>query len=163
MLNMNVVTKKYLLFTSLCLMIFLSCKKDEATGNVVDAVYITSNANTGSGASASTTITNSASGKVSVSPAVARVYVNTLKGFDINVNYTLSGTAVAGTNYTPPAALAVTIPAGKWYADIQIPVINSPLSGNRTIVITMTTASNNVQVGMGSDRNYKTFTYTLTN
>lgn len=152
-----------MLFTSLCLVMFLSCKKDETVGNVVDAVYITSNANTGSGTSASTTITNSASGKVSVSPAVARVYVNTLKAFDVNVTYILSGTAVAGTNYTLPAALAVTIPAGKWYADIQIPVINSPLSSNRTIIITMTTASNNVQVGMGSDRNYKTFTYTLTN
>ncbi len=163
MFNMKITTKIYVLFTALCLIMTVSCKKDEATGSVVDAVYIASNANTGSGASASTTITNSASGKVSVSPAVARVYVNTLKNFDVNVTYTLSGTAVAGTNYTAPAALTVTIPAGKWYSDIQIPVINSPLTGNRTIIITMTTASNNVQVGMGSDRNYKTFTYTLTN
>jgi hypothetical protein len=163
MFKIKMASKIYMLFTALCFMIFTSCKKDETKGAVVDAVYIASNANTGSGTTASTTITNSASGKVSVSPAVARVYVNKLKSFDVAMSYTLSGTAVAGTNYIPPAASTVSVPAGKWYADIQIPVINTPLNGNKTIVITMITASNNVQVGMGSDRNYETFTYTLTN
>lgn len=163
MFKMKIVSKINIYFTALCFILLVSCKKDETNGAVVDAVYITSNANTGSGANASTTITNSASGKVSVSPAAARVYVNTLKSFDVTVTYTLSGNAVAGTNYTPPVGLTVTIPAGKWYSDIQIPVINTPLSGNKTIVITMAAASNNVQVGMGSNRNYKVFTYTLTN
>ncbi|PST82514.1 hypothetical protein C7T94_07505 [Pedobacter yulinensis] len=142
----------------------MACKKEDAiTGQVVDAVYITSTAVTGTGANAATTITNSASGRVSASPASARVYVNTPKSFDVQVSYNLSGTAVAGTNYTAPNPMLVTIPAGKWYADILIPVINTPLPGNRTIVISLTAAGNNTQLGLGTDRNYKVFTYTLTN
>lgn len=147
----------------LALLVFAGCKKDETYPPVVDAIYITSTAITGSGTTASTTITNSASGKVSVTPAAARVYVNTLKSFDVVVTYTLSGTAVAGTNYTVPTPMSITIPAGKWSADIQIPVINTPLASNKTIIITLTTASNNTLVGIGTDRNYKTFTFTITN
>jgi hypothetical protein len=147
----------------LALLFFAGCKKNETYAPVVDAVYVVSNLVTGSGSTASTTITNSATGKVSVSPAVARVYVNTLKAFDVTVNYTLSGTAVAGTNYTAPNPTSITIPAGKWYADIMIPVINTPLTGNKTIIITMASASNNVQVGLGAARGYTSFTYTLTN
>ena len=145
------------------LVLFAGCKKEETIGATVNSVYITSNAVTGTGPTASTTITNTASGKVSVSPAVARVYVNTLKDTDVTVAYTIDGTALAGVNYTPPGALTITIPAGKWYADIEIPVINTPLTANRTIRITMNTASNDTQVGIGTDRNYRTFTYTLTN
>lgn len=152
----------------LCIIMFIAvlsgCKKDDpVSGQVVDAVYITSTAITGTGPGASTTLVNSASGKVSISPASARVYVNTPKSTDITVAYTLSGTAVPGTNYTQPATTSVTIPAGKWYADILIPVINTPLSGNRTILITMTSATNNVQIGLGTDRTFRIFTYTLTN
>lgn len=152
----------YTLFFAAMLAI-AGCKKDKATGDVADAIYVTSTATTGTAVGSSTTITNSASGKVSVSPAAARVYVNTLKTFDVTVTYTLSGTATAGTNYTAPNPASITIPAGKWYADIQIPVINTPLSGNKTIIIALATATNNVQLGIGTNRNYKTFTYTLTN
>lgn len=152
-----------LFFAGMIMLAIAGCKKDKPEGAVVAAIYVTSNAVTGTATGSSTTITNSASGKVSVSPAVARVYVNTLKTFDVTVSYTLSGTAVAGTNYTVPNATSVTIPAGKWYADIQIPVINTALSGNKTIIVTLSNASNNVQVGIGTDRNYKVFTYTLTN
>ena len=144
--------------------LFLSCKKNaEINTPIPDAVYITSTAVTGSGASASTTITNAASGKISVSPASARVYVNTPKTADISVSYTLGGTAIAGTNYTLPSVQSIIIPAGKWYADINISVINSPLSANRTIIINLSSASNNLQLGLGSDKTYKSFTYTLTN
>lgn len=152
-----------LLFAAIWAVSITGCKKDTPEGSVVDAVYMSSNAITGTATGSSTTIVNTASGKVSVSPAVGRVYVNTLKSFDVTVSYTLSGTAVAGTNYTAPNPGSITIPAGKWYADIQIPVINAPLSGSKTIIITLSSASNNVQLGIGTDRNYKNFTYTLTN
>jgi hypothetical protein len=157
--------KLHNLYVLLCLLFFFTACKKEAVvdGQVVDAIYITSTAVTGTGANASTTITNSATGKVSVTPATARVYVNTPKAADVTASYTLGGTAISGSNYTPPNELTVTIPAGKWYADIIIPVINSPLVGNKTIVITLATVTNNMQVGLGTDRNYKTFTYTLTN
>jgi hypothetical protein len=140
-----------------------SCKKDESYPPLPDAIYIVSNAITGPGSTASTAITNSATGKVSVSPAVARVFVNTLKTADVTITYTLSGTAVDGTNYTAPNPMSITIPAGQWYTDIKIPVINAALASNKTIIITLATATNNFQVGLGVDRTYKTFTYTLTN
>ncbi len=161
-MKLNKTTK---LFSAsiLTLLIITGCKKNETYSPIPDAVYIASSLITGSGSTASTTITNSASGKVSVSPAVARVYVNTLKNFDVSVNYALTGTAIAGTNYTAPNPTSITIPAGKWYADIQIPVINTSLSGNKTIIITMTSAGNNIQVGIGTPRAYTAFTYTLTN
>jgi hypothetical protein len=155
------------IFLPLCLMAFIllfGCKKEESYKELPDAVYITSTAVTGTGSNASTTITNSATGKVSVSPATARLYVNTLKDKDVTVSYTLAGTAVAGVNYTTPNPLTIIVPAGKWYADISIPVINVPLvGGNKTIVINLTTATNDIQLGLGSENNYKTFTYTLTN
>jgi hypothetical protein len=154
---------KLFLCITLVMLIFAGCKKNESYPAMTNAVYISSTALTGSGATASTTITNSASGKVSVTPAAARVYVNTLKSFDVLVTFTLAGTAVTGINYTTPTTMSVTIPAGSWYADILIPVINTPLASNKTIIITMTTANNNTQVGIGTDRNYKTFTFTLTN
>ncbi len=151
----------------MCLMaltLVFGCEKEETYQEIPDAVYITSTAVTGTGPNASTTITNTATGKVSVSPAMARVYVNTLKNTDVTVGYTLSGTAVSGINYTLPSAMSITIPAGKWYADVSIPVINAPLTnGNRTIIISLASASNDTQLGIGTQRNYKTFTYTLTN
>ncbi|EDM37765.1 hypothetical protein PBAL39_15109 [Pedobacter sp. BAL39] len=144
-------------------LLIAGCKEDEDYQPIPDIVYVTSTAVTGTGTAAATTLPSSVSGKVSVSPATARVYVNTLKDNDVTVTYTLAGTAVAGTNYTRPSPLSVVIPAGKWYADIQIPVINAPLTGNKTIVIALVTASNDTQIGLGTDRNYKIFTYTLTN
>jgi len=145
------------------LAILNGCKKSDTYPPLPDAVYIIANAITGPGSTASTAITNSASGKVSVSPAVGRVYVNTLKTADVTITYTLSGTAVAGVNYTAPNPMSITIPAGQWWADIKIPVINAALASNKTIVITLATATNNTQLGLGADRTYKTFTYTLTN
>lgn len=154
---------QYLLVVAILIGCAPACKKEENYPPVPDAVYLVSNAITGPGSTASTAITNSASGKVSVSPAVARVFVNTVKTEDVTVSYQLSGTAVADVNYTKPNPMSITIPAGQWFADIKIPVINAPLSSSKTIIITMTTATGNVQLGLGVERNYKTFTYTLTN
>lgn len=154
---------KLLAIGAFALAVFDGCKKTDTYPPLPDAVYIIANLITGPGSTASTAITNSASGKVSVSPAVGRVYLNTLKTFDVTVSYTLTGTAVAGTNYTVPNPMSVTIPAGQWSADIKIPVINAPLASNKTIIITLSAADNNTQLGLGVDRTYKTFTYTLTN
>nr|WP_068887609.1 hypothetical protein [Pedobacter panaciterrae] len=155
---------KILGFFFVALAVLGSCKKnqDENYKPIPNAVYVTSNAITGTGPGASTTITNSASGKVNVTPAVARVYVNTLKTSDVVVNYSITGTAVAGTNYALPTTTSVTIPAGKWYGDIPITVLNTAISSNLTIIVTLTSASNDTQLGIGTDRNYKVFTYTLT-
>ncbi|RYE16431.1 MAG: hypothetical protein EOP45_17515 [Sphingobacteriaceae bacterium] len=156
--------KYFLIYTCFLLLIQTGCKKDKTYLPIPNAVYLVSNATTGPGSTASTAITNSASSKVSTTTAaIARLYVNTLKTFDVTVTYTLSGTAVAGVNYTAPSQLSITIPAGSWSADISIPVINTVLTGNKTIIITLASATNNTQLGLGVDRTYKTFTYTLTN
>lgn len=157
---------KLIQFAFLMLIITMasSCKKnDENYPPIPDAVYIIAKVNTGPSPTASTAVGSTASGKVSVSPASARVYVNTLKPFDVTIEYTLSGTAIEGVNYNSPAQKRVTIPAGKYFEAIDIPVINAPLTGNKTIIITLSSASNNTELGLGVDKSYKTFTYTLTN
>ena len=152
-------------FLILIMTLISSCKKDdEKYPPIPDAVYVIAKVNTGPSPTASTAVGSTASGKVSVSPASARVYVNTVKTFDVVVQYTLSGTAVDGVNYNAPAQKNITIPAGSYFAAIDIPVINTPLvGGNKTIVITLSSASNNTELGLGVDKSYKIFTYTLTN
>jgi hypothetical protein len=140
------------------------CQKEQQGAPIPAAVYLVSNSITGPGTTAVTAITNSASSKVSAGPAIARLYVNVPQPADVTVTYALSGTAQAGVNYTPPTPLSVTIPAGTWSANISIPVINTPLvGGNKTLIITLDTATDNTQLGLGAARNYTTFTYTLTN
>src|SRR4051794_22048204 len=86
--------------------VFSGCKKDnEQYPAIPDAVYIVAKVSTGPYPGASTAVGNTASGKPSVSSAGARVYVNTPKDFDVTINYALSGTAVAGVNYTVPSDL----------------------------------------------------------
>lgn len=56
----------------------------------------------------------------------------------LTVNYTLSGTAISGTDYTAPSG-SVTIAAGAKGADIQITPINDAVAeGAETIIITLT-------------------------
>lgn len=148
--------------------IIVGCKKDEESyPPIPDAVYIIAKVNTGPYPGAATSVGKTAKGKVSVSPASARVYVNTPKDFDVTINYSLSGTAVEGVNYTTPDPMSVTIPAGKYFTDIKIPVINTPIlplpTSTKTIIITLTSATNNVGLGLGVDKNYTIFTYTLEN
>jgi hypothetical protein len=154
----------YIAISLLLLPILGGCRKEQQGAPIPPAVYLVSNSITGPGSTAITAITNSASGKVSVSPAVSKIYVNVPQEADVTIAYTLTGTAVAGVNYTPPSPMSVTIPAGAWSANISIPVINTPLvGGNKTIIITLASATGKTQLGIGSDGNYKTFTYTLTN
>ncbi|MNL54673.1 hypothetical protein D3C87_1780230 [compost metagenome] len=93
----------------------------------------------------------------------ARVYVNTPKERDITINYTISGTAVAGTHYVLPQNQSITIPAGQWFGRIEIPTISGTLTSNKTVIITLETSDENIQLGLGLKRTHKTFTYTLTN
>lgn len=142
--------------------VFSGCNKDDENyPDIPDAVYIVAKVTTGPYPGASTAVGNTASGKPTVPSADARVYVNTPKDFDVVVNYTLTGTAIAGVNYTVPPNLSVTIPAGAYAAEIIIPVKNVAVPENKTIVITLTSANNNVNLGLGSGKSYKNFTYTI--
>ena len=58
------------------------------------------------------------------------------------INYTLSGTAKEGEDYTV-AVRTVTIPAGETTGVIQIPVLGDRLiEGNETVIATLTTSNN---------------------
>lgn len=56
------------------------------------------------------------------------------------VNYTVSGQATAGTDYTPTLSGSVTIDAGQTTATITItPIDDALLEGNETVVLSLTT------------------------
>lgn len=155
-----------IVITILVLTFFLgACQKDQKGAPIPAAAYLIANTVTGTGPTAITTTTNSASGKVSVTPAIIKLYVNTPQPQDVTISYRLSGTAVAGVNYTMPNPLSATIPAGTLTTAIDIPVINTPLTGgNKTIIVTLDSSSEaGMQLGLGAAKIYNTFTYTLTN
>lgn len=66
---------------------------------------------------------------------------------DLVVNYTMSGTAVEGTDYTALSG-TVTIPAGSTGAYVNVvPVNDTTPEGTETIVMTLTSGSYGVRVG----------------
>jgi alpha-tubulin suppressor-like RCC1 family protein len=66
---------------------------------------------------------------------------------DLVVNYTMSGTAVEGTDYTALSG-TVTIPAGSTGAYVNvIPINDTTPEGTETIVMTLTSGSYGVRVG----------------
>ncbi|AQG79189.1 hypothetical protein [Spirosoma montaniterrae] len=136
-----------------------SCAPDEEVyKELPKAVYFANRPATGAA-----NLTNSASGRRTVPTGVARIYVNQLYDRDVVVNFSIGGTAVAGQDYTPPAAMSVTIPAGKYFGEITFPVLNNPAqTANRTVVFTMTSATEEFALGIGFPRGYFTFTYTIT-
>lgn len=60
----------------------------------------------------------------------------------LTVNFTLSGTAVAGTDYTNPGT-SVTIAAGQTTATLAItPIDNTLVDGTRTVTLSLSTSAN---------------------
>ena len=106
----------------------------------------------------------SASGPTSVTPVLATINLSTISTLDTTVAYTVSGTAVNGTDYNLTSdgttlinTGTVTIPAGQTSANISIPIIDHVLSQpNATIIITLS-APTNATLGTNA-----VYTYTLT-
>ncbi|WP_421939882.1 Calx-beta domain-containing protein [Pedobacter sp.] len=62
------------------------------------------------------------------------------------VNYTVSGSAISGTDYTS-IGTAVVIPAGATTATVAVPVINDQIvEGTETVILTMAAATNNAAI-----------------
>lgn len=62
---------------------------------------------------------------------------------DIELNYTIGGDAVEGTNFEAPEASTVTIPAGETSATIEVPVLNTEsLDQTSTLELTLQTPDN---------------------
>jgi hypothetical protein len=70
------------------------------------------------------------------------LFSNPFPAGDVNVNYTLTGTAVNGTHYQTIAG-AVTITAGLTEAFVTVlPIDNADTVSNRTVILTLGTGSN---------------------
>ncbi|MGB4584503.1 MAG: retention module-containing protein [Rhodoferax sp.] len=123
-----------------------------ATGGNFESVQVDENAS-----NIDTTIVDNDQPTVSVSVEPASVaedgtpnlvYTFTLSNpsaFATTVNYTLSGTAANGTDYTGSTVTGtVTIPAGSTTASVTVdPTADSTFEGNETVVATITAASSN--------------------
>lgn len=146
-----------LCFLAVYLLAASSCKKDDpAYPDAPKRVYTVNKVPDGT-----VTFTNSAAGKKNTT-GVARVYLNQLYTNDVNVSFTLSGTATPGVDYTPPAPLSVTIPAGSWYAEINLVGLNNPLqTTKKTVIITLNAATEGFEIGLGYANAYGVFTYTI--
>ncbi|MCX6734277.1 MAG: fibronectin type III domain-containing protein, partial [Candidatus Peregrinibacteria bacterium] len=93
----------------------------------------------------------------SVSPLVATVNLSTVSASDVSINYSITGTATAGSDYTPTSG-TLTITAGLSSGTISIPVINDTLKeADETVILTLYSATN-ATIGASP-----TFTYTINN
>ncbi len=71
------------------------------------------------------------------------VTLSAVSGRDVSATYSLGGTATAGTDYTAPDPLSVTVPAGDRAAIILIPVKGDLAEEpNETVTVTLTGATN---------------------
>ena len=99
------------------------------------------------------TITDNESATVSIAPlndgaetaapanANFRVTLSAVSTTDTIVNYTVTGTATSGDDFTPLTG-SVTIPAGSLAADIVVPVLNDDAAEDtETVTITLTSIS----------------------
>ena len=97
----------------------------------------------------------SGTGLESVTPVSIPVVLAEVSGADTTVDYTITGTATEGSDYTLSNGTLI-IPAGQTTADISIPIINDILKeDNETIIITL---SNPTNATLGSKTVY---TYTI--
>lgn len=145
-------------FILLLATVLQGCTKEEVYKEIPKAVYITNKV-----ADGTANITNSASARKTVAAGAARVYLNQPYDKDVTVNFTLAGTAVQGADYTPPATQSVTILAGRYSGEINFAVLNNPAqTANRTVLITLTAATEGFEIGLGVAKGYNVFTYTIT-
>lgn len=146
------------LFVALLCLLAGCANEDIVYKELPKAVYITNKVPDGT-----TNLAPSTTARKTVATGAARVYVNQPYDKDVTVNYTLAGTAIPGQDYTPPATQSVIIPAGKYSGEINFTVLNNPaLTTNRTVLITLTAATEGFELGIGVAKGYATFTYTIT-
>ncbi|MBC7912693.1 MAG: hypothetical protein H7Y07_01085 [Pyrinomonadaceae bacterium] len=150
--------KYYLLMAVLIVTVLVQgCSKEEDYKPMPFATYLLSDLTP-----AGTTTSNSASGRKTVSKVIARVFVNQPVDKPVTVTYAYSGTAVQGQDYNPVTPLTVTVPASTYYAPIEFTVINNPaLTSNKTVIITLKSATDGFDLGLGTNKTFKTYTYTI--
>ena len=74
------------------------------------------------------------------------VSLSNVSGKSVTVSYTLGGTATAGSDYTAPDPLSVTIPAGSQQENIVISILgDTVVEGDETITVTLSSSSPRVR------------------
>lgn len=149
--NIKIMKNKlYIFLIALISMSSMSCMKDNDNiydgPDVVEFVPITASVKKGTVATPGT------------ATAVVQL-VGHQQNAPIDINYTIAGTGVQGTDYTlSGTAGKVTIPANSSSANIVITAIPANITtGTRTVILTL---SGNSQIG--ASQNYKTYTLTIT-
>lgn len=143
-------TKIYIFLIALISVSFTSCMKNRDNiyegPDVVEFVPLTASVKKGTVATPGT------------ATAVVQL-VGHQQAAATEINYTISGTGVQGTDYTLSGTSGkVTIPANSSSANIVITAIPANIAtGTRTVVLTLT---GNSQIGVS--QNYKTYTLTIT-
>ncbi|MCP4128752.1 MAG: hypothetical protein GY753_17075, partial [Gammaproteobacteria bacterium] len=90
-------------------------------------------------------------GDESFSSLTLQVNLSAVSTLDVSVDYTVTGTATSGSDYTS-ASSTLTIPAGSTSGTISITIINDTLfEGNESLNIALT---NPVNAGLGSSTSY---------
>ncbi|UZR97119.1 Calx-beta domain-containing protein [Chondrinema litorale] len=79
------------------------------------------------------------------------VVFNTSFPEDVELTYTLSGTAVANTNYFEPEVKSVTIPAGSTNASFDIVIIDSKNYDNTNTIIIDLEEHDNAAISLGAE------------
>ncbi|MFC1583696.1 Calx-beta domain-containing protein [Candidatus Neomarinimicrobiota bacterium] len=99
----------------------------------------------------------SSAGSEGTSPANLGVELSSASGFEITVDYAITGGTATGSgvDYTLDAG-TLTFPAGSEFANLPVVIVNDFLDENdETILVTL---SNSVNAGLGTNRNH---TYTI--
>lgn len=139
------------------LLFTVSCSKDETYPEAPKRIFMAAKVALGA-----TTYTNRVAARKTVPDALARVYVNRLFETDVTATFTITGTAVSDVNFTPPASLQVVIPAGSYFGEINFKILNDPAqTAARTVILTLVSATEGYEPGVGTDHVFKDFIYTI--
>ncbi|WP_316736794.1 Calx-beta domain-containing protein [Pedobacter aquatilis] len=96
--------------------------------------------------SATVTVIASADGAEPATPGEFTFTLSNPSTTDTQVNFTVSGTATSGVDYTSIGA-SITIPAGQTVLKLSVPVLNdNVIEGTETVIVTMNPVTNNASI-----------------
>ncbi|WP_443943537.1 Calx-beta domain-containing protein [Pedobacter sp. AW1-32] len=92
------------------------------------------------------TVAATADGAEPLKPGEFTFTLSNVSTTDTQINFTVSGTATSGKDYTS-IGTSIVIPAGKTSATLAVPVLDDNIAeGNETVILTMTAATSNAAI-----------------
>ncbi|WP_167335410.1 Calx-beta domain-containing protein [Pedobacter kyungheensis] len=99
---------------------------------------------------ATVTVAATANGAEAVTPGTFTFTLSNVATTDIQLTYSVTGTATSGADYTS-IGTTVIIPAGQTTATVTVPVLDDHIAeGNETVILTLTAATSNSAVTAGT-------------